>query len=261
MEEKNKTKESHEEEGGKGENGRKNDNFLAISIMVAAVLISGSLIYSANRSPSVATQPTAPSAAPTAAAPTQQPTGDTSKILAIGSRDVVLGDPKAPVTVIEYADYQCPFCGRFFTQVTNPLRDDYIKSGKVKMVFRDFAFLGPESTAAAEAAECAKDQGKYWLFHDALFNAEIADGQENSGNLTPTLFLKLAKDVGMDTKAFGTCVDSHKYADEVQKSAADGRAIGVQATPTTFVDGQMISGAIPYSQFKSAIDAELAKGS
>src|SRR5438445_241821 len=88
----------------------------------------------------------------------------------VGGRDVVLGDANAPVTFIEYGDYQCPFCGQFFTQVESKLRDSYAKTGRVKMVFRSFQFLGPESTAAAGAAECAKDQSKFWSYHDALYN-------------------------------------------------------------------------------------------
>lgn len=118
----------------------------------------------------------------------------------ISSRDVVLGDPKAPVTLIEYGDYQCPFCGRFFKDTEPLIRENYIKTGKVKMVFRNFQFLGSESVSAAEAAECAKDQGKFWAYHDALYTTELNDGKENNGNLTRELFIDLAKSTGLDAK-------------------------------------------------------------
>lgn len=121
-------------------------------------------------------------------------TGD-PKAPDISGRDVVLGEQNAPVTLIEYGDYQCPFCARYFMEVEPLLREEYIKTGKVKMVFRNYPFLGPESVSAAEAAECAKDQGQFWAFHDALYNAEHQDGREHNGNLNNDLFFKLAKDL------------------------------------------------------------------
>jgi protein-disulfide isomerase len=118
----------------------------------------------------------------------------------IDASDVILGDPNAPVTVIEYGDYQCPFCARFYTDIEPLIRDQYIKTGKVKMVFRNYPFLGPESTAAAEAVECAKDQGKYWEFHDALYAAEAIDGREHNNNLNRELFLTIAQDLKLNAK-------------------------------------------------------------
>jgi|SRR3989344_403375 len=115
-------------------------------------------------------------------------------------RDVILGDPKAPVTLIEYGDYQCPFCSRFFKDTEPLIRKNYIETGKVKMVFRNFQFLGSESVNAAQAAECAKDQGKFWVYHDALYAAELEDGRENNGNLKRELFIDLAKSAGLDAK-------------------------------------------------------------
>jgi protein-disulfide isomerase len=116
----------------------------------------------------------------------------------LGARDVILGDPNAPVTFIEYGDYQCPFCARFFTDVEPLIRDQYVKTGKVKIIFRSYPFLGAESTAAAEAAECAKDQGKFWEYHDALYTAESQDGHENNGSMTRDLFLTLAQNLKLD---------------------------------------------------------------
>lgn len=227
---------------------------LPASILVAGVLIAGSVIYSAGKK--------APNSAPQPAAGNVQaaaPTADLAKALEIGGRDVILGDPKAPVTLIEYGDYQCPFCGRMFTGVEPQLREEYIKTGKVKMVYRNFQFLGTESTNAGASAECAKDQGKFWTYHDALYTAEIKDGQENSGNLNKALFVKLAGDAGLDVPAFTSCYDSGKYTAQVEKDRNAASAIGVNSTPTNYINGQMVQGAQPYSAFKSVIDIALQK--
>lgn len=230
----------------------KKDWFLPASIVFAAVLISGSIIYLVKSGG--ITKPTAPAGNGAGSGQAAQG-GDVTKL---GSRDVVMGDPNAPVTVIEYADFQCPFCGRFFLDAGTKIRDQYVKTGKVKMVYRDFAFLGPESTASAEAAECAKDQGKFWSYHDALYTEEIADGKENSGNLNRALFLKLANNLGLNVGDFTSCIDSNKYADVVKNSVSDAQSFGVNSTPTIFVGSEKILGAQPFSVFQAAIDKLLA---
>ncbi|TSC59860.1 MAG: DSBA oxidoreductase [Parcubacteria group bacterium LiPW_15] len=213
----------------------KRDWLLPVSILIAAVMISGSIIYLV-KSGGVNGQLAGGNI------PQDQGAGGVlaADVMKLSDRDVLMGEPNAPVMVVEYADFQCPFCGRLFTDTVSQIRDQYIKTGKVKMVYRDFAFLGPESTAAAEAAECAKDQGKFWAYHDALYIAENADGKEGNGNLNKTLFMKLAKDVGLDTAKFGSCIDSNKYASVVSKVVSDAQALGVNSTPTTFVNGKMV---------------------
>jgi protein-disulfide isomerase len=228
-----------------------NNYFLPISILLAGVMISGSIIYLVGSKNQGAAAPGAGGNPPAPVATGLPP---------VGGRDVILGDANAPVTFIEYGDYQCPFCGQFFSQVEPKLRDNYVKTGKVRIVFRSFQFLGPESIAAAQSAECAKDQSKFWAYHDALYGAEVADGHENSGNLTRALFISLAKSVGMDTGAFTSCIDSNKYADQVQKDIdAAQNAAGVNSTPTAFVNGQKMIGALSYDQYAAAIDALLKK--
>ena len=229
-------------------NKEKRDYLLPASILVAAILISGSIIYlvGSKSGGGVGAKDTGELAAIKETAP-----------LKTSDRDVILGDPKAPVTLIEFGDYQCPFCGRFFEQVEIPLRENYIKPGKVKMVFRNFQFLGPESIAAAEAAECAKDQKQFWAFHDALYETEIKDGRENNGNLNKDLFLKLADELKLDHSAFASSFDSKKYVGQVEKDTDNAKALGVNSTPTTFVNSQKLVGALPYAQFKAAIDSIL----
>jgi protein-disulfide isomerase len=175
------------------------------------------------------------------------PTKPTVDVDQIGPRDVILGDQNAPVTVVEYGDYQCPFCGIFFTQVEPTLKSQYIDTGKVKFIFRDFAFLGAESVAAGEAAECALDQGAFWAYHDALYAGKVADvakgGSEDDGFFNPTLFNQLANNVGIDTTTFASCVSSNKYAGTITAESTAGQAAGVNSTPTTFVDGKMVTDA------------------
>jgi protein-disulfide isomerase len=227
------------------ENQNKN-YLLPMSIIIGAVLISGSIFFVMGKS-------------------SPNPDGDLAQVgggdvkVEITSRDVVLGDPNAPISFIEYADFQCPFCGRHFTETEKPLRDLYVKTGKVKMVSRNFAFLGPESFAAAEAAECAKDQSQFWAYRDALYEAEVKDGKEHNGNLNRDLFMQIATDLKMDTKTFGSCYDSKKYADQVKKESDEARQFGVQSTPTFFINGQKIEGAFPVDDFKKAIDDLLTK--
>ena len=229
----------------------KSSYVLPVSILVAAFIVAGAIVYSVERGKSPSPRAENPGQLGQA-----QPSnnGDISKIT---DRDVILGDPKAPVTVVEYGDYQCPFCGRFFTGVESSLRADYVKTGKVKMIFRNFAFLGTESTAAAEAAECAKDQHQFWAYHDALYVAEMKDGRENNGNLTPALFTQIAKDLKLDVPAFTSCLASNKYADQIAKDTAAGQAFGVNSTPTSFVNGVQVQGAVPYSQFKPVVEKAL----
>jgi len=203
-----------------------------VSILIAAVLISGSIIYAVGtkNSPAVPLGPAARNAA---------------ALFAVLAQDTVLGDAKAPVTVIEYGDYQCPFCGKFFENVEQVVRDKYVKTGKAKFIFRNFEFLGPESNAAGVAAECARDQGQFWGYHDALYRAEIADGHENNGNLNKGLFVKLARELKLDEKTFVSCFESGKKESIVAEETAGGREAGVDATPTTFVNGINIRGLAP----------------
>ena len=228
------------------ETQKSKDHFLSISILLAAVMISGSIIYLVKSGSSAAPGPAqiGGGASPPAAATRPAP----------DAQDVILGNQNAPVTLIEYGDYQCPYCAKFFLETELPLRTKYIETGKVKMVFRNFSFLGPESLAAAAAAECAKDQHQFWAYHDALYNVEIKDGSENNGKLTKSLFVQLAGQLKLDTGAFTSCLDSKKYDATVVAQTKDAQNYGVNATPTVFVNDRQIQGAQPLAQFTSIID-------
>lgn len=234
----------------------KRDLTLPISILIAAVMVAGALVFvalyhgggngAANSGAGVAT--TAGTGVGTSAATAPATTASattTAAILALGPRDAVLGSPNAPVTIIEYGDYQCPFCGEYFKNIQPTIVKDYINTGKARMVFRDFPFLGAESTAAANAAQCANNQHQFWAYHDALYNAKLtndaAGGGENDGFFTQAEFLRLATQVGLNTKTFTTCLNNDAEANYVAQEKASGTIVGVNSTPTTFVNGKMVA--------------------
>jgi protein-disulfide isomerase len=174
----------------------------------------------------------------------------------VSSEGRILGDANAPVTIIEYADFQCPVCKRAETAIIAKLQTDYIASGKVNIEFRNFAFLGQESFNAAQAADAAGEQGKFWEYHDALFNAQ---GSENSGTFTYDKLVALARQIGLDVPAFEAALSSNTYLDSVQKEADSASQNGVSSTPTFFIGDEKIVGVQSYSTFTAAIDAALAK--
>jgi protein-disulfide isomerase len=241
----------------------KKDKFLPISILIAAIVIGGALVFVAlyKAGPSGGTAivgGTGGAGAQGAAVPTTN-TG----VMTLGSRDAILGSANAPVTMVEYGDYQCPFCGTEFYAQTEPLIiQNYVNTGKVKFVFRDFPFLGPESTAAANAAQCANDQGKLWAYHDALYSAKVADdakgGSENDGFFSTAELLKLGQQVGLNMTTFTSCVQNNSDANMVAQEKTDATAQGVNSTPTFYINGTQILGAQPYAQFQQALDAAVA---
>ncbi|MDP3800039.1 MAG: DsbA family protein [bacterium] len=169
----------------------------------------------------------------------------------------ILGDEKAKITIIEFADYQCPYCEAFFTQVEPVLRDEYVKKGLAKVQWRDFAFLGPESFWSAEAARCANDQGKFWQYHDLLLNRQKG---ENEGAFSKENLKKFASELGLNTTDFDSCLDTGKYTQAVKDDTDYGRSVGVSGTPATFINGEMVVGVDrnnPFAQFKVVIDKYL----
>ncbi|RME53646.1 DsbA family protein [Candidatus Woesearchaeota archaeon] len=191
-------------------------------------------------------------APPTQTPPTQPQPGGEVDLKALMDDDPVKGNPDAPVTIVEFSDYQCPFCGRHFQQTYPQLVKDYIDTGKVKLVYRDFPLsFHPEAQKAAEAAECAGEQGKYWEMHDKLFQNQQSLGVAN--------YKKWARELGLDGSKFDTCLDSGKMANEVKKDMADGQAAGVRGTPSFFINGRPVRGAQPFSVFQGIIEDELAK--
>ncbi|MBD3318893.1 thioredoxin domain-containing protein [Candidatus Woesearchaeota archaeon] len=192
----------------------------------------------------------APNNLPDTVPPT--PTGAAAPIAVDADDDAVKGDENAPVEIIEFSDYECPFCARWYTQTYIQLKENYIDTGKVKLVFRDFP-LGFHANAqkAAEAAECAGEQGKYYEMHDLLFENGVSGGV--------TAFKQYAATLGLDTEAFNSCLDSGQMAAEVAADMAAGQAAGVSGTPSFFINGVKLVGAQPYEAFQQIIDQQLAQ--
>ena len=169
----------------------------------------------------------------------------------------ILGDPDAPVTIVEFGDYQCHQCHNWFLDTKPMIMRDYIETGKVNLVFVDFAFLGRDSPKAAEATYCADDQNKYWEYHDSLYTAQeskIDNGWANSERLKAFAF-----NLNLDMDLFNECLDSGKYSKRVQYNSQEARDNGVRGTPGFFIIGpdfqqQPIGGAQPFSVFQRVLD-------
>jgi len=142
------------------------------------------------------------------------------------------------VTIIEYSDYQCPACAFFAVQVLPLLEEEYIDTGKVLLIFRDFQFH-PQAPLAAHAAECAREQDRFWEMHTKLFTQQ----SEWSGNQgAPALFIQYANDLGLDTDAFNACMNSGRHREEIEADRDKGAEAGVDATPYFFVNGEPVRG-------------------
>jgi len=174
--------------------------------------------------------------------------------------DPVKGDPNAPITMIEFSDFQCPFCARFFTETLPLIQKNYIDTGKVKFVYRDFPLpdIHQNAIPAAIAAECADEQGMFWEYHDKIFENQILWQDLDNQNVVRT-FEQFAEELGLDTNTFNTCLESAKYLEEVQNDLNEGVSYGVAGTPGFFIGNEkigygMVSGAQPYSTFQQVFD-------
>ena len=144
----------------------------------------------------------------------------------------ILGNSNAPITILEWGDYQCTFCYKFHQNTLNTIQEDFINTGKVKLVFKDFPLNGPDSLLAAEAAYCAEDQEKYWQYHDELYKNW---GGERTGWITRGSLDNFAITVNLDLKEFNKCLDEHKYQNKVNSIHEFGKEIGIDATPSFLV--------------------------
>jgi len=144
----------------------------------------------------------------------------------------ILGDPSATITILEWGDYQCTFCYRFHESSLKTIIGDYIDTGKVKLVFKDFPLNGPDSILAAEASYCAEDQEKYWEYHDELYTNW---GGEQTGWITRDSLNQFASTIELDLKQFNTCLDEHLHKQRVMKLYQFGREVGIDATPSFLI--------------------------
>jgi len=209
----------------------------------------------------------APQSAPQLAPqPTQQPTQSLGPQIIQGllDDDPVMGNPDATVTIVEFSDFQCPFCQRFH-QTTLPLiQENYIDTGKVKFVYRDFPIVSIHPNGAISAAlssECADEQGMFWEYHDKIFQNQ-KNWERLAADDVVNELKSYAVELGLNTNQFNNCLDSEKYLDEVNKDLQDGESYGITGTPGFLIGNEdngyiKLVGAQPYAAFEAAINAQL----
>ena len=204
---------------------------IVIALILAVLLVGGGWYYSKHQPPSAAILP------PPSASATPN---------SVSENGIVIGNPNAPVTMEEYTNFLCPACGSFATQTLPGIMDEYVKTGKVKMVF----YIYPPQELS-QAALCADEQNKFIEYHDYLFAHRDQISVEKD-------LKDFATNAGLDLQKFSACYDSpDKYKDKIQKWYDEGAARGVDATPTFFINGQKFIGAQPYADFKKIIEEKL----
>lgn len=216
------------------------------AILIAAVLISGTLFYTR--------------ANPSGQAAQIGNEEDTKPVdIAITDQDHILGNKDAKVTIVEFSDFQCPFCRSFFEAAHQQIKKEYLDTGKARLIFRHFP-LGFHAGAkpAAMGSECAADQGKFWEFHDKIFQEQAKSGQ-GTVQFTTTDIKRWAANLKLNTKQFNECLDSSKYSKRVDDDTAYGASINVSGTPSFFVNGKRLVGAQPFAAFKAIIDEALTE--
>ncbi len=168
----------------------------------------------------------------------------------------ILGSADARITIIEWGDYQCEFCHKFHQNTLGVIKEKYVNSGSVNIVFRDFVLNGPDSEFAALASHCAEDQGMFWEYHDALYENW---GGERTGWITNDSLLALAVSLDLDIAEFSSCLDSKSHIDRVRESTRYGKSIDISSTPTFLIsngeDVIKIRGAQPTDSFVRAIES------
>lgn len=169
----------------------------------------------------------------------------------------VMGSADAPITIVEYSDFQCPFCEKYFQETYPQILENYVKTGKVKYQFKHFPLqIHPQAPAAGLASECALEQSKFWEMHDQLFQTQ------NQWSGSPdhlNFFKKLAGVLQLDQEKFNQCLDTGKYTDNINKDFSEGLNKSITGTPTFYINGQILIGAQDYNQFAQIIDTELSK--
>ncbi|PIR69342.1 MAG: hypothetical protein COU47_03150 [Candidatus Niyogibacteria bacterium CG10_big_fil_rev_8_21_14_0_10_46_36] len=211
-----------------------------VAIIVAGLFIAGAVIY-ANKTP----QQPAPNGGQQ-----QLSAKEVQKILTVRDDDYILGNPDAPVTFFEFGDFECPFCAKFHAEAWQDIVANYVDTGKVRVIWRHFPLnsIHPLAQPAAEASECAGEQGKFWEYHDGVYETP---------SLTASALISVGQDIGLDMNAFQACLEAGTYSQKVADDFDLGRKVNVTGTPTFFINGNPIIGALPFSDFEPVIEQEL----
>ena len=190
----------------------------------------------------------------------QVPEADQLELLT-GNGSPVLGDPDAQVTLVEFGDYQCFFCNKFFHDTEESIIRDYVETGKIKIIFKDYTIIGQDSVNAAHGAHCSDDQGRFWAYHDILYENWTG---ENNGWASSENLLRFADQTELDIDEWSRCMVERGHEQKILESNEDARSLELTGTPAFFVIGPdkqvtKIGGAQPYEVFQQIFDAELAK--
>lgn len=169
---------------------------------------------------------------------------------------LTLGDPNAPVTIVEYGDYQCPYCAISNGEFFQPLLNEYINAGQVKFTYVPMSFLGDESKEAVEAALCANDQGKFWEMHETIY---LNHNGENQGAYSRSRLNTMAENIGLDMDQFKSCMDSNQHEGEVENYANTATQAGITSTPTFVINNGEPQGWASWENMKAQIDAALGQ--
>jgi protein-disulfide isomerase len=202
--------------------------------------------------------------APTPAAP--QPAAPPTRVESISLDGAITkGKQGAPVRMVEFSDFQCPFCKRHFDNTLEQIEKEYVSTGKVQYVYKHYPLdFHPNAKSAAVAAECANEQGKFWEYHDVLFEKQT-EWETQDANASATTFKTFATDLKLDTNKFNSCLDANKYEEKVDKELQEGSTYGVSGTPTFYIGNEQqgytpIVGAQPFTTIKQTIDQLLPEG-
>ncbi len=173
----------------------------------------------------------------------------------------ILGNPKAPVTLVEFGDYQCKFCNVFFHSTEDDILKNYVETGKVRMIFKDYNIIGPDSIRASHGAHCANDQGLFWEYHDILYSNWTG---ENNGWASSENLVKFAQEIGLDIDEWSECVTNGLHSQTILASNEDAKNLGITGTPAFFVIGPddkptRIFGAQPFEVFENIFEKKLKK--
>ena len=220
---------------------------LVIAVVLLSAVVARAVTLATLRESLASQLAPLPSGAANNAAPAQEAIDLSQLTIRPATR---LGSPTAPITIIEFSDFQCPFCAKVEAETMARLRGTYVLSGTVALVYRHAAVLGDESTWAAQAAECAADQGQFWAYHDLLFARQSG---ENQGVFTKEHLIGFAGELELDLSRFEPCLKNDETLARVKQDTAEAQTAGVRGTPTFFINGQPLIGAQPLSTFEKMI--------
>ncbi|MCS4538763.1 MAG: DsbA family protein [Thaumarchaeota archaeon] len=234
--------------------------FTTVSVVTVGLILYPLASNQPSPTPASPSSPSKVSAVP-GANPDAAQVVDSTLLKNLAGASPPLGSESAPITIYEFADYQCPNCQSWWISVKPLLVDKFIKTGKAKLIMVEFPFLGKDSFSSAQAAKCAGEQGRYWEYHDTLYSEQKGI---DTGWASIEKLKKFASELGLDMEAFNTCLDSGKYSEIVKQSFKDGEKLVVPGTPTFFIVGpkgevQKIVGSQPFVVFEKIIDSMLPK--